>query len=965
MSMGHALSLNPFKSFNDLQFGPANAIINIAVQSRIFSIYSTGISILCGIFAQAQGPVAIIAGGGQFSRKVQAQVCRRTARLLRSLLVLLGAGTAYAQLTVLEYPIPTPNSTPAHITSGPDGALWFTENATGKVGRVTIDGSFSEFSVAAVGSRPNGIVGGSDGALWFADSNASAVGRIKTSGAITKFPISGPAGNPVNFQPGSSGGIVAGPDGAIWTFVNSNSKPPTIVRITSEATTEYPLAAGGVGDITASSSDGAIWFTFRQPLGAPANAPNSVGRITTSGVITLFPLPIGETAGNILAGPDGTIWFSVGTFNTLQIGRITTTGVISELPAVLAPYKTVAQGAVWTLSPESLEVNLVETLRRVDISGDVTAYTLQAPSNHQFRDVTLGPDGAFWLTDLTNKIGRVGIPSPPLIISAFSFPLQHFGVPFSTTFIATGGTPPYKWSMSCCNPGPLPNLTLDPSTGTLSGTPLFASNFVNGGTFYFGVNVQDAVGATTSRSGSLTIDPLIPGSSFIGSLPHLAAHENWTTMFTLVNKSSMPAEAKLNFFGDPDGVLPLNLTAPGGLAYVPGAVFQQTFNSNGLVVVVTGGPQMPPVQVGSAQLSATGAVDGFNIFHHIVTQQETVVPLETRNASSYLLAFDNTGGSVLGIAVANVAAQDAQIFVVIRDDSGEQIATSSLAVPADGHTSFVLPTQYPITANLRGTIEFDTPSGGRISVLGMRFTPPNNALTTIPALANVGTNGGSIAHIASGNGWQTTFVLVNTGTVAAPFQLAFLADDGTPLALPIGFPQTASGSTTIAPSVSQTLNPGASLLIQSALPLSDPAPTIGSAQLTTSGNISGFVIYRYNPNGQEAVVPFESRGAGGYILAFDNTSGTATGVAVNSVSAQPADVPVIIRNEGGASIATDTIHLAPNGHSAFTLVTDKYPMTANIRGTIEFDTPPGGQIGALAFRIPTAHTFTTLPALAK
>jgi hypothetical protein len=40
-------------------------------------------------------------------------------------------------------------------------------------------------------------------------------------------------------------------------------------------------------------------------------------------------------------------------------------------------------------------------------------------------------------------------------------------------------------------------------------------------------------------------------------------------------------------------------------------------------------------------------------------------------------------------------------------------------------------------------------------------------------------------------------------------------------------------------------------------------------------------------------------------------------------------------------------------------------MTANIRGTIEFDAPAGGQISALAFRIPIAHTFTTLPALAK
>jgi hypothetical protein len=48
-------------------------------------------------------------------------------------------------------------------------------------------------------------------------------------------------------------------------------------------------------------------------------------------------------------------------------------------------------------------------------------------------------------------------------------------------------------------------------------------------------------------------------------------------------------------------------------------------------------------------------------------------------------------------------------------------------------------------------------------------------------------------------------------------------------------------------------------------------------------------------------------------------------------------------------------------------VTDKYLSTANIRGTIEFDTPFGAQIGALGIRIPAgaAHTYTTLPALAK
>src|SRR6185312_10806126 len=125
---------------------------------------------------------------------------------------------------------------------------------------------------------------------------------------------------------------------------------------------------------------------------------------------------------------------------------------------------------------------------------------------------------------------------------------------------------------------------------------------------------------------------------------------------------------------------------------------------------------------------------------------------------------------------------------------------------------------------------------------------------------------------------------------------------------------------------------------------------------TTDGNIGGFVIFRYNPNGQEAVVPLESRAAGAYVIAFDNTSNTATGIAINSVSTQAVNIPVVVRNDAGAQIATDTISLAANGHLAFTLASDKYPATAGIRGTIEFDPPAGAQIGALGIRIPVAHT---------
>ena len=221
--------------------------------------------------------------------------------------------------------------------------------------------------------------------------------------------------------------------------------------------------------------------------------------------------------------------------------------------------------------------------------------------------------------------------------------------------------------------------------------------------------------------------------------------------------------------------------------------------------------------------------------------------------------------------------------------------------------------------------------------------------------------GGGIAHLASGgDGWQTTFVLVNTGPSAAQATLKFFADQtGNPLSLPLSFPQGIPA--TVDSSVTQMLAAGATLVIVSGGVT--PQLFTGSAQLATTGRVSGFVIFRHN--NQEAVVPLESRNASGYILAFDNTNGMSTGVAVNTVSTQPVQVPVIVRDDTGAQIATDTLSLAPNGHTQFTLVSDKYAATANVRGTIEFDTPANAKIGVLGIRIPPTQTYTTLPALAK
>lgn len=46
--------------------------------------------------------------------------------------------------------------------------------------------------------------------------------------------------------------------------------------------------------------------------------------------------------------------------------------------------------------------------------------------------------------------------------------------------------------------------------------------------------------------------------------------------------------------------------------------------------------------------------------------------------------------------------------VIVRDDSGNQLATSTIQLGANGHTSFTLVQQFPQTSGIPGTVEFDS-----------------------------------------------------------------------------------------------------------------------------------------------------------------------------------------------------------------------------------------------------------------
>jgi virginiamycin B lyase len=164
-----------------------------------------------------------------------------------------GGGTAIDSITTggtfgTETPLTVSGGTVNGITSGPDGALWFTEtnySSVNEIGRITTGGSISETALPA-GTGPERIVSGSDGALWFTEFCAGMIGRITTSDSVTTY------------SPGTS----------------------------------YPYAL-------TSGLDGTLWF----------GSTSKIGNITTAGVATLSPSAPSGYYYNAATAPDGSIWF--------------------------------------------------------------------------------------------------------------------------------------------------------------------------------------------------------------------------------------------------------------------------------------------------------------------------------------------------------------------------------------------------------------------------------------------------------------------------------------------------------------------------------------------------------------------------------------------------------------------------------------------------------------------------------
>jgi virginiamycin B lyase len=93
---------------------------------------------------------------------------------------------------ITTFPVPGGAlNVPYMITVGPDRALWFTENglsegfdsvAGNKIGRITTDGTIHQLTVPTPSSHPSAIAPGPNGTLWFAEQAGGKLGHLSATG---------------------------------------------------------------------------------------------------------------------------------------------------------------------------------------------------------------------------------------------------------------------------------------------------------------------------------------------------------------------------------------------------------------------------------------------------------------------------------------------------------------------------------------------------------------------------------------------------------------------------------------------------------------------------------------------------------------------------------------------------------------------------------------------------------------
>ena len=476
--------------------------------------------------------------------------------------------------------------------------------------------------------------------------------------------------------------------------------PYTLCAATVGTPYAYTITAQGAAPFTWSINSAAgsppAWATL---TASGASAGNFSGTPTVAGSFSFTVVAVDNT------GASASAQFLL-TVNAASLAITTVTPLFAGTVGVAYSQTFQATGGTqpytWSITSGS-----AGPLTLNSSSGALTgAPTAQGALNFtvQVKDASSPPQTASGPFSIT-------VDYPPLVISTSSLPSASIGVPYSQPLSASGGLAPYAWSIAS---GAVPGLSMNPSTGVLSGTPSAA------GTYSLKIQVTDAASnpphnasrtfSFTVSAAALTITTQSPltggtaGAAYSQSLSALGGAPPYSWSAT-----GLPSGLNI----DPNSGTISGTPLAAGTFQVPVTVADG--NRNTMVQLFSITLALPP----TPNISLTGIPGSAGLASQV---QGILVTI------SQPYSGDITGQLSLAFSPSQQGANDA----TIQFSTGG--ATANFTIPA-GQTSVATPLAFQ-TGTLPGTITVSLPQVTAFTVNVTPSSPPSEDVT-IPTSAPV------------------------------------------------------------------------------------------------------------------------------------------------------------------------------------------------------------------------------------